>query len=768
MKISAFLQNIQSAAKATTQTTVGVQTDKSVSETLLQDYKKELPSSVASLYDKYQMSPTSEEVKGIQSFLKNSSASKDNQLMSIDIALYKGISPSEENLQAISQALDHDQEVVASLTEMPMAETPLTKAETLDLIDRLELPKNLTETLKQLVKEGVSIKDAVKILAKMFLSQSGSDANSASKLLSSSVSDLKSTIEVLSALKKVFESLSKEEILSKLSQGNNLSDKLISLIEKQFEILMTSNAATNDATASLSKDPISVSKIENAIEDELSDTIANATKGEATVGSVSNPKAFWDQTNENEHQHQDMNALSQTSMGSKANVSGVRSSESSDTKRTNERETSASLALEEDGGSSSEAESAGDIERLIEAAISTVIGQMTEVFESIQSSFDFKTYLVEQTTEATIRAKQSFDQMKTEMAALLEPDAGKLSTQIGTAIDKLNKFILKSDVTLMVDMFTEKKLITLSSELEKAAGLLQQGKLKEAQSVVNEGVKLLKSIEFQPSQRRLQVFASSKGEAILEALGEGEKVENAKQSTLDQAIRQSLQNNSGNKLSRDVVETLRYLGLNHEVEVADAVEKLDFEALKERSNTNVKEILLKMMNEDKQERTVTATEQNLMNLNGQQMMNDSQSGKQPFYFFNVPIMDGEDLGNVKIFMKGASKNAKIDWQNTELYFGMKLNTLGTTGIRVKIIQGQLDVTVTTEHREVLESELGGVMSTLSELGFNIGSLTFDTSDASMQDQPLKASEMIHLSGAIEDKGRVVKMTDEGKGFDFKI
>jgi hypothetical protein len=266
----------------------------------------------------------------------------------------------------------------------------------------------------------------------------------------------------------------------------------------------------------------------------------------------------------------------------------------------------------------------------------------------------------------------------------------------------------------------------------------------------------------------LQVFASSKGEAILEALGEGEKVENAKQSTLDQAIRQSLQNNSGNKLSRDVVETLRYLGLNHEVEVADAVEKLDFEALKERSNTNVKEILLKMMNEDKQERTVTATEQNLMNLNGQQMMNDSQSGKQPFYFFNVPIMDGEDLGNVKIFMKGASKNAKIDWQNTELYFGMKLNTLGTTGIRVKIIQGQLDVTVTTEHREVLESELGGVMSTLSELGFNIGSLTFDTSDASMQDQPLKASEMIHLSGAIEDKGRVVKMTDEGKGFDFKI
>ena len=753
MKISAFLQNIQSAAKATTQTTTGVQAEKSVSETLLQDYKKELPSSVASLYDKYQMSPTSDEVKGIQSFLKNSSASKDNQLMSIDIALYKGISPSEENLQAISQALDHDQEVVASLTEMPTAETPLTKAETLDLIDRLELPKNLTETLKQMVKEGVSLKDAVKLLAKMFLSQSGSDVNSASKLLSSSVTDLKSTIEVLSALKKAFESLSKGEILSKLSQGNDLSDKLISLIEKQLEKVMTNNVAVNDATAGLSEDPIGTIKTEDTLDDALSDAVANTAKGEATVGSASNTKAFWDQTSENEHQ--DKFDLSQSTMGRQASASGVRLSEGSETDRIHDSETSDSEVLE-------------GVDTLIEAAIGTVIGQMAEVFESIQSSFDFKTYLVEQTTEATIRAKQSFDQMKTEMTALLEPDSGKLSTQIGTAIDKLNKFILKSDVTLMVDMFTEKKLIALSSELEKAAGLLQQGKLKEAQNVVNEGIKLLKSIEFQPSQRRIQVFASSKGEAILDALGEGEKVENAKQSTLEQAIRQSLQNNNGNKLSRDVVETLRYLGLNHEVEVADAVEKLDFEALKERSNTNVKEILLKMMNEDKQERTVTATEQNLMNLNGQQMMNDSQSGKQPFYFFNVPIMDGEDLGNVKIFMKGASKNAKIDWQNTEIYFGMKLNTLGTTGIRVKITQGQLDVAVTTEHREVLESELSSVMSTLSELGFNIGSLTFDTSDASKQDQPLKTSEMVHLSGTIEDKGRVVKKSDEGKGFDFKI
>ncbi|OJV66361.1 MAG: hypothetical protein BGO41_02690 [Clostridiales bacterium 38-18] len=751
MKISAFLQNIQSAAKASTQTTTGVQAEKSVSETLLQDYKKELPSSVASLYDKYQMSPTSDEVKGIQSFLKNSSASKDNQLMSIDIALYKGISPSEENLQAISQALDHDQEVVASLTDMPTSETPLTKAETLDLIDRLQLPRNLTETLKQMVKEGTTLKAAVKELAKAFLSSSSSNTSDTTKLFSTNGSELKNTIELLAALKDVFSNLTQDELLSRLSQGTALNAKLIALIGSQLEKLNSSSAV------------VKAGEIERSNVSATFDTSEVALKNasfEAQIGSRENDTALEEAPRRLEPLNQ--NSLAREEYLIRREVmSELVPNEISEAEAKSESKSEATDYTTETDGNT-------DIEALIEAAIGTVIGHMTEVFESIQASFDFKTYLIEQTTEATIRAKQSFEQMKSEMTALLEPEAGKLSAQIGTAIDKLNKFILKSDVTLMVDMYTEKKLITLSSELEKASGLVQQGKLKEAQNVVNEGIKLLKSIEFQPSQRRLQVFAAGKGDAVVETLVEQEKTEGSKLTSLDQSLRQAMQNNSGNKLSREVLETLRYLGLNHEVEVADAVEKLDFETLKDRSNTNVKELLLKMMNEDKQERTVTATEQNLMNLNGQQMMNDSQTGKQPFYFFNVPIMDGEDLGNVKIFMKGASKNAKIDWQNTEIYFGMKLNTLGTTGIRVKITQGQLDVSVTTEHRDALESELNSVMSTLSELGFKFGSLAYSSSSTTELNQPLKASEMVQLSGAIEDRVKTVKLTEDGKGFDFKI
>ena len=103
-------------------------------------------------------------------------------------------------------------------------------------------------------------------------------------------------------------------------------------------------------------------------------------------------------------------------------------------------------------------------------------------------------------------------------------------------------------------------------------------------------------------------------------------------------------------MAREILETLRFLGLNHEMEVAESLEGVDDETQKDWANGNVKEILLKLMKEDAKDRSVEATEQNLMNFSGQQMMNDTGNGQPPFYFFNLPIMDGEELGNMKVYM----------------------------------------------------------------------------------------------------------------------
>ena len=88
MRINSFIQNIASGLKTNSSTE---SKEKSVSETLVQDYKQGLPSQVKSIYDKYNVTPTNEDVKEINQFLKNASGTNEEKLMSIDIALYKGI-----------------------------------------------------------------------------------------------------------------------------------------------------------------------------------------------------------------------------------------------------------------------------------------------------------------------------------------------------------------------------------------------------------------------------------------------------------------------------------------------------------------------------------------------------------------------------------------------------------------------------------------------------------------------------------------------------
>ncbi|MDH8678949.1 hypothetical protein QE109_12385 [Fusibacter bizertensis] len=722
MKINSFIQNIATGLKTNQ---ANQSNEKSVSETLVQDYKQGLPKQVKSIYDKYNITPSSEDVKEINHFLKNASGTNEEKLMSIDIALYKGIAPSEENLATIQQSLTHDSEVVASLTEMPSAEEPLTKEQALTLVEHLKLPKSIKTALKEMIKADMPLERAVLKVAQLLKVDQGKRTFT--------LSDLKQAIEKNPQIKVL------------LTQGADL-ETIAQLIEKSNQSSSSSTAFGGNETEN------------NSIKNSMGDSVPISTAETEIMASSDGSLKQSEGVRKASQSGRTLSDSELRAIDTQSSILHVEKNEGTKGVDMQVHEIEDEVKVKDDV----DVEVDAALLEVIEEAMTALITEMSEVFSSLESDLSLKTYLVESTTEATIKAKATFENFKAEVTQLLTPDQttvkttpSDLSTQISTAIEKLNNLILKSEVTLYTDMFTEKKLLLMSSELDKASQMLKQGEFAKAQATVNDAVKLLKQIDFTPSIRRLQVFANQRLEQLENIIKPELRTEQKLESLIKSQI-QSSGEQQGNKLSRDVLETLRFLGLNHEMEVAENLEKADFEALKERSNGNVKEILLKMMKEDTQEKTVEAAEQNLMNLTGQQMMNDQSSQDQPFYFFNFPVMDGEDLGNMKVYMKGASKNSQMDWQNSELYFGISLKEAGPVGIRVKIQQAKVDIQVSSERADQIEAPLKAALQTLSEIGFTVGELTFKSGS---DEAPVNLKPTFERGPA--------KQSD-GKGFDYKV
>ena len=722
MKINSFIQNIATGLKTNQ---ANQSNEKSVSETLVQDYKQGLPKQVKSIYDKYNITPSSEDVKEINHFLKNASGTNEEKLMSIDIALYKGIAPSEENLATIQQSLTHDSEVVASLTEMPSAEEPLTKEQALTLVEHLKLPKSIKTALKEMIKADIPLERAVLKVAQLLKVDQGKRTFT--------LSDLKQAIEKNPQIKVL------------LTQGADL-ETIAQLIEKSNQSSSSSTAFGGNETEN------------NSIKNSMGDSVPISTAETEIMASSDGSLKQSEGVRKASQSGRTLSDSELRAIDTQSSILHVEKNEGTKGVDVQVHEIEEEVEIKDDV----DVEVDAALLEVIDEAMTALITEMSEVFSSLESDLSLKTYLVESTTEATIKAKATFENFKAEVTQLLTPDQttvkttpSDLSTQISTAIEKLNNLILKSEVTLYTDMFTEKKLLLMSSELDKASQMLKQGEFAKAQATVNDAVKLLKQIDFTPSIRRLQVFANQRLEQLENIIKPELRTEQKLESLIKSQI-QSSGEQQGNKLSRDVLETLRFLGLNHEMEVAENLEKADFEALKERSNGNVKEILLKMMKEDTQEKTVEAAEQNLMNLTGQQMMNDQSSQDQPFYFFNFPVMDGEDLGNMKVYMKGASKNSQMDWQNSELYFGISLKETGPVGIRVKVQQSKVDIQVSSERANQIEAPLKAALKTLSEIGFTVGELTFKSSS---DEAPVNLKPTFERGPA--------KQSD-GKGFDFKV
>lgn len=750
MKIGAFLQSVSSGLKPQEKQ------EKSTSEVLLADYKAEPTSGVQSVFDKYQIKPTSENMKQVSSFMSSAKGTEAEKLQTLDIALYKGIEPTRDNLMTMHQAVMHDDEVVGALVEVDVEADPLTGEAAKKVIDALKLPAHVKAALKREVDNGASLKEAVIAVAQTINSGMKSSGNSS---LGDDSSGVKIDIQSKSLAKmiKAIEDFaaSKPEVLAQLLKANAAT---AGLSPHTSNLASSIQATTNHSEPNRSNSNQSIQN--QSIPNQSIPNQSNSTQININESKIAQSQSGMDQSDTVPSNIKvPSNRVDANSNQAEAitNADGVSSeaTEAADAKNT--FETSSSLAT-------SEADMADDkLLALMNDMVETLLENTGTTLNTLMETMSLKTYLVETTTEATMRAKTTFETFRAETASLLKAaiapqNEAAMAGNLSKVIEKLNQIILKSDVTLFTDMFTEKKLLLMASDLDKAQELTRQGDLSKAQAIVKSAIGLLEQIKFNPSQRRVQVFAQTKIEQLTEALEKPEKTT----VRLDAHIKHQLEQTrdvQGSKMARDILETMRFLGLNHEMEVAESLENKDFETTKDWNQSNVKEILLKLMREEVKDRPIESAQQNLMNLSGQQMMNDSGSREQPFYFFNLPIMDGEELGNMKVYMKGASKSQQMDWKNAELYFGVTLKASGPLGIKVKIQQQKVTLQVMSDDLSGIRGPLERVMEELESFGFSKGDVSFSS---------YSKDTGIVIKPQLETSKSAQNFTNDGKGFDFKI
>ncbi len=750
MKIGAFLHSVSNGLKPQEKQ------ERSTSEVLLADYKAEPSSGVQSVFDKYQIKPTSENMKQVSSFMSSAKGTEAEKLQTLDIALYKGIEPTRDNLMTMHQAVMHDDEVVGALVEVEVEAEPITGEAAKKVIDALKLPAHVKAALKREIDNGASLKEAVVAVARAI--NSGINGSGDNRL-----GDKSAGVKIDQSLAKIIKAIeafavSKPEVLAQLLKANAAIDgssQVASAIVVNASTINLSATVQSDANHSLLNQlDLNESSSNHSNLDQTSlnhsnsnQSISNhSNQNESSIAQSSSHQADTEPTNID---------LNQANATKNANGLSADAGEAVDAKEPSE--TFSSLTT-------SEADMSDDaLLALMNDMVETLLENTGTTLNTLMETMSLKMYLVETTTEATMRAKTTFETFRVETSSLLKAavapqNEAAMAGNLSKVIEKLNQIILKSDVTLFTDMFTEKKLLLMASDLDKAQELTRQGDLSKAQAIVKSAIGLLEQIKFNPSQRRVQVFAQTKIEQLTDALEKPEKTT----VRLDAHIKHQLEQTrdvQGSKMARDILETMRFLGLNHEMEVAESLENNDFENTKDWNQSNVKEILLKLMKEEVKDRPIESAQQNLMNLSGQQMMNDSGSREQPFYFFNLPIMDGEELGNMKVYMKGASKSQQMDWKNAELYFGVTLKASGPLGIKVKIQQQKVTLQVMGDDLSGIRGPLERVMEELESIGFSKGDVNFSS---------YSKDTGIVIKPQLETSKSAQNFTNDGKGFDFKI
>ena len=408
-----------------------------------------------------------------------------------------------------------------------------------------------------------------------------------------------------------------------------------------------------------------------------------------------------------------------------------------------------------------------DLDEQIAEWVAEALGSVEQVSMDLMAAFEesptIKLYVVESVTIKMQDVAEEFKVAQKDMLQTMEKAISEekpLTTEqvkdvLNSVINKLDDVLLKSDVPLYTSMSMEKNLLKMSSDLQTARQHLAKGNIADAKNIIKTVHGKLEEAVFKPSERKVQGFALKQSEAFLQNK-EMIQLQTYKQEGVS---------------ARNVLELFRNLGLNHEYEVSEKLSQLKTLEKEMKLDTNLKEVLHKLDQDEKQEnKTVETIEKSLNNLNGQQLLNkQGQKNNQQTLFFNIPMVNDQEVKNMKLYVNSRDANNRLDWENCSLYFVIDLKQYGPTGIKVDIKDRGVSITVKNDD-ENLKDVIEPLLENLGDMFEDVGLKEKDVNFVPLDNHKKFGRDMLKDKPAIEEVAKPMNTayTDPKKGFDFKI
>lgn len=395
-----------------------------------------------------------------------------------------------------------------------------------------------------------------------------------------------------------------------------------------------------------------------------------------------------------------------------------------------------------------------------------------EQFQTSQQ-LSTKDFVVAKVTQKLAQAAQEFTELKRDVSRGLDHTARLIQElksaipqakqMLSTTIDKLDKAILKSELTMLTDMKSEKQLMQASSQLAEAKRLLGKGDFSAAHKMVQDVKVMLDKLKWQPSETKVQHFVMQESKNIDQARP-AQQLINQFEETTRPLLRQE-------PSARQMFEIIRGLGLNHDSEVARTLTLQKESAQQDGGQRNMKAILMQLMRaESEQGRIHQSAEQALNNLTGQQLLsrNDPANNLQSL-FFNIPFLLEDKLENLQVVVNSRNEGEKLDWENCSIYFLIETKKLGEVGILLSATERNLSITIKNDRpgfKEKMEPLVDQCKESLKGIGYNVSGIHFTKLDAKQEQQTEQVSSTLFQPIVNPSKIPTTKVT--AKGFDFKI
>ena len=184
---------------------------------------------------------------------------------------------------------------------------------------------------------------------------------------------------------------------------------------------------------------------------------------------------------------------------------------------------------------------------------------------------------------------------------------------------------------------------------------------------------------------------------------------------------------------RGVMEYMRDLGLNHEKDVVDYLNKR-FQKQTEEDTAlpfpkNLKSSLLHGLEVETGTKVRQSMEQAVSNLNGQQLLSKpDQGGTMQTMYVQLPLPWEQGTQTVQMHLKSRSQGEKMDWENCQLFFYLDTPRFGETGISVQVVNREISLRVNNDNESIERSFnlfIPQMEEQLKGLGYKINSVRFE-------------------------------------------